>query len=167
MLNVFITVDTEVSSLQAAYHPGELAGAMSREIFGATERGEFGLRYQIEVLNAHRLKAVFLVDALFADVAGHQPLQDIVDVILDGGQEVQLHLHTEWLSQMRQSVLPGRTGSDMKDFTESEQVRLIARGVENLTNCGVSNVSAFRAGNYGANFDTLSALARNGLRYDT
>ena len=55
----------------------------------------------------------------------------------------------------------------MHEFTEDEQVALLSLGLANLRVAGAENVCAFRAGNYGANFDTLRALARVGIRYDT
>src|SRR5262249_8472866 len=83
------------------------------------------------------------------------------------GHEVQLHVHTEWLQWLRKSPLPGRVGENLKDFTLDEQTRLIELGLEQLRACGAKNVCAFRAGNYGANVDTLRALARSAIRYDT
>jgi hypothetical protein len=80
---------------------------------------------------------------------------------------VQLHLHSEWLEWLQPSPLPGRTGQHLKEFTEDEQALLLGRGIENLRACGVDNLIAFRAGNYGANFATLRALARHGIRFDT
>jgi hypothetical protein len=96
-----------------------------------------------------------------------EPLRKIVTLIQAGGHEVQLHIHTEWLEHMSDSVLSRKTGQNLKDFSEEEQTVLIARGLNNLRAAGVSSVCAFRAGNYGANFDTLRALARNGILFDT
>ena len=52
-------------------------------------------------------------------------------------------------------------------FNLDEQILLIAKGIENLRACGVETIHAFRAGNYGANFDTLRALCLNGIPCDT
>jgi hypothetical protein len=68
---------------------------------------------------------------------------------------------------MEPSILPGRTGLNCKDFTEDEQAVILARGRDNLVAAGAENVCAFRAGNFGANFDTLRALKRIGMKYDT
>jgi hypothetical protein len=140
---------------------------MARDIYGETPEGEFGLRYQLEKLNAYGLRAVFFVDSLCADALGVELLREIVTTIMNAGHEVQLHLHTEWLSTSLHPVLGDKTGTNMSEFTAYEQARLVARGLENLRACGVSEISACRAGNYGANLDTLRALAENGVRYDT
>jgi hypothetical protein len=44
---------------------------------------------------------------------------------------------------------------------------ILKKAIEALLKCGADEVSAFRAGNFGANNDTLIALARNGVRYDS
>jgi hypothetical protein len=91
----------------------------------------------------------------------------MVNLIQGYDQEVQLHLHTEWLNWISPSPLPGRTGLNIKDFSLDEQTSLLALARENLCAAGVDKVTAFRAGNYGANFDTLRALNRNGIPFDT
>lgn len=167
MLNVFLTVDTEVWPQTPDWRKSGLSQDIRRDIHGATPEGEFGLPFQIELLNTYGLKAVFFVEALFACSVGLDPLRKIVGMIQNGGHDIQLHLHTEWLDKITEPILPGRTGLNLRDFSEDEQVLLIARGIQNLQACGVSNICAFRAGNYGANFDTLQALSRNGILYDT
>jgi hypothetical protein len=166
-MNVFLTVDTEIWPRSSGWRESRLAADFDRDIRGVTARGQFGLPFQIEMLNQHGLKAVFFTESLFACAVGSGPLADIVGMVQDGGHEVQLHIHPEWLAWMPQSILPGRNGQYLKDFTKAEQVKLIACGLENLKSAKAKNVCAFRAGNYGANFDTLRALAENGVLYDS
>jgi hypothetical protein len=167
MLDVLITVDTEVWPRHPDWRACGLSQDIQRDLYGVTPSGDFGVPYQIEVLNAHGLKAVFFIEALFACAVGLEPLRKLVDLVQSRGHEVQLHLHTEWLRWLSPSPLPGRTGQNMKDFSEDEQALLIAKGLANLQACGAGNVCAFRAGNYGANAATLRALARQGIRFDT
>lgn len=167
MLDVFITVDVEIWPTSCAREKGGVRNALSRYIYGKTRAGNFGLAYQLEVLNAHNLKAIFFVEALFADAVGIGYLQEIVDLIVEAGQEVQLHLHTEWLQEIEDPNLLIPKRRDIQDFVENDQSLLIRRGLENLGQCGVERVCGFRAGNYGANLDTLRALAANGIAYDS
>jgi hypothetical protein len=167
MLNVFLTVDTEAWPLHADWRERRMADDIRRDIDGATADGDFGIGYQMKVLNEHGLKGVFFVESLFACAVGLEPLRRIVGAIQEAGHDVQLHIHTEWLRWTEDSCLPGRIGRNMKDFTEHEQTLLVARAVENLKAAGAKRVCAFRAGNYGADFDTLRALARNGISFDS
>lgn len=167
MLNVFITVDTEVWPRSPNWRQEALAIDIDRDIYGRTLMGDYGLIYQLEVLSKYGLSAVFFVESLFASEIGVNPLKEVVQTIQNRGQEVQLHLHTEWLDYMRAPILAGRSGQNIKDFTEDEQACLIAEGLRNLGNVGAPAICAFRAGNYGASFETLRALRRNNLKFDT
>ena len=167
MLNVFITVDTEVYPLLSDWRVTGLAGDISRDIDGQTREGDFGLRYQLQLLNEYGLKAVFFVESLFASSVGLEPLRRIVNLIQQEGHEVQLHVHPEWLEHIPSSVWGGQRFSTIREFSEEDQTRLISLALSNLRACGAGNINAFRAGDYAANFDTLRALARNGVAFDT
>ena len=167
MLSVFITIDTEFSPRFPNGRASGFVREIAREIDGDTADGQFGLAYQLGILDTFGLRAVFFVESLFASAIGLDPLRRIVGMIQDRGHEVQLHLHPEWLSFVTSSILTLGPRPYLKDYTEDEQTLLIARGIQNLRDCGVRSLCAFRAGKYGANFDTLRALERNGLLYDT
>jgi hypothetical protein len=140
---------------------------MQRDMYCHTPSGEYGIRFMLDRLRQHRLKGVFFVEALWGVVVGMEYLAETVSTIVDGQGDVQLHLHPEWLARVPNSVLPGRTGTGMNDFSEDEQAVLIANGAEALRACGAKNVCAFRAGGFRANYDTLRALARHGFAFDT
>jgi hypothetical protein len=166
-LKVLITVDTEVWPKGESEPLSQIREDIQRDIYGLVGEREYGVRYQIDVLNAHGLKGVFLVEALFACAVGIEPLRELVQIIQKGGHEVQLHAHPEWLQWMPEPLLPGRTGRNLHEFTEEEQILLLRRALENLHDAGAVGVNAFRAGNYGADLATLRALARIGIAFDT
>lgn len=166
-MNVYITVDTEVWPRFEDWRSAGLGRDLARDIDGVTESGSFGVPFQTRVMSENGLVGVFFIEALFACAVGIEPLRRIVSAVQDSGHEAQLHLHTEWLSWIDPSPLPGRTGQHCRHFTEDEQAKLIALAADNLREAGAKDVCAFRAGNYGANIDTLRALARNGIRIDT
>jgi hypothetical protein len=119
----------------------------------------------MDVLDAHGLKAIFFVEALFACAVGLNRLREIVSMTRDRRHDIQLHIHTEWLSWMSEPILQGKFGQDTRDFGEDEKAILIGRALKNLRDAGASEVCAFRAGNYGINFETLRTLARLGIVY--
>ena len=121
----------------------------------------------MRVFAEHGLKAVFFIDPLPALVWGQCAVDDVVGPILAGGHEVQLHLHTEWLEFAADNPLGGLTGLHIKDFSRAEQAVLIDYGIARLIEAGAPRPIAFRAGNYGANDDTLSALADCGIAWDS
>jgi hypothetical protein len=165
---VFFTVDTEAHPASRDWAANGLAAEIRRDIDGVTPDGEYGAFYQSGVLRRHGLRGVFFVEALFSHAAGLEPLRRIVARLQEDGHEVGLHLHPEWLRRASGvSVLPGKQGNFMRAFSEEDQAALIASGVEQLQKAGVPKVDSFRAGGYGANFDTLKALARNGVAFDS
>jgi peptidoglycan/xylan/chitin deacetylase (PgdA/CDA1 family) len=166
-VKVFITVDTEAWPLMSGSFTNGFDKDIERDIYGMTDQGEFGIRYQMDVLNQHGLKAIFFVEALFSEVVGSEVLKKIVTEIQEHGHEVQLHVHTEWLNQSSCPLIKGQSYSNIKDFTEDNQVIILRKAQEILTACGASNICAFRAGNYGANWQTLKALSKNGIQFDT
>src|SRR6186997_3028918 len=96
-LPVLITIDTELWPHSPCWRTEGLAADFERDILGRTEHGDFGIDYQMDVFGQHGLRAVFLVEGLFAEVAGRAHLRDIVQAIDARGHEVQLHVHPEWL----------------------------------------------------------------------
>lgn len=174
MLNVYLTVDTELWPYSEGWPVTALSPDKTKfdeEIaacfYGETSEGEFGLPYQIKQLNQYGLKATYFLEPLFADRAGCNHLADIVDLIQRNNQEIQLHLHTEWLSEINDPTIPVHFKQYMHQFTLDEQVALIAKGIRSLQAAGVKKLHAFRAGSYGANRDTLRAVAQNGLLFDS
>lgn len=166
MVSLYITIDTEY----AAGFPwrDDRRENFARSIAGQVADGEAGIFYQMEVMDRHGMKAVFFVDPLPALLWGVEAIADVVGPIVARGHDVQLHAHTEWLAIAGANNPLGRaTGLNIRDFTFEQQCQLLdyARGV--LIAAGAPAPVAFRAGNYGANDDTLRALAALGLAYDS
>lgn len=169
MTAIYLTIDTEYS---AAFAQGP--HALSREenfrraIAGRVEGGEAGVFFQMEVLERHGCKGVFFVDPLPGLLWGTEAIAEVVAPIVARGHDVQLHCHTEWLALAgKHNPLGARTGTNMANFDLADQVRILELAREILVAAGAPPPVAFRAGNYGANDDTLRALARVGIAYDT
>lgn len=169
MLDVLFTVDVELWCDGWHDIDAKFPAAYRRYIHGPTAAGDFGLPYQLKVLSAHGLRGVFFVECLFAARFGLQPLADIVGMIREAGHEVQLHLHTEWVDEAREPLLPQVNGKrqHLRYFSLDEQTALIARGRSMLAEAGAAEVKAFRAGSFGFNRDTLRALSNNDIPFDS
>lgn len=166
---VYLTIDTEYESgFTARNGPDTRESNFRRSIMGETQSGAAGIGYQLDRFDEHGLKAVFFVDPMPALLWGVEAIGDVVAPILTRGHDVQLHLHTEWLALAgAANPLGERTGSNLKDFTFEEQCMLVGYARETLVAAGAPPPVAFRAGNYGANDDTLRALAEFGIAYDS
>lgn len=168
MTTVYLTIDTEYAfRLPGAGGPGTRAENFARSIACETPNGAVGISHQMDVLDRFGLKAVFFVDPMPALLWGVEAVADVVGPIVARGHDVQLHCHTEWLAYDRAGTLAGgRTGRNIKDFPLAEQCSIIAWARDMLVAAGAPAPVAFRAGNYGANDDTLVALAELGFGYD-
>lgn len=169
MLDVFFTVDVEVWCDGWNDIDEKFPGAFRQYIYGATPRGNFGLPYTLGVLNDHGLTGVFFVEPLFSSRFGEQPLAEIVGLVRESEQEVQLHLHTEWVDESRAPLLAVAHGKrqHLRYFSLDEQTSLIGTGARMLRQAGACEANAFRAGSFAFNRDTLSALSANGIRFDS
>ena len=167
VMQVLLTTDTEMSS---ALHDEGVSAAdnYARSIEGKCVNGHrWGVGYELDELQRWGLQTVFFVDPMPVLVYGPQLLADIVGPIVERGHEAQLHIHTEWLAFAPDSPVEGRTGRNIADFSREDQRTLLALGRDLLVEAGAPSPTAFRAGNYGANEDTLRALSDVGIGWDS
>jgi peptidoglycan/xylan/chitin deacetylase (PgdA/CDA1 family) len=166
---VYFTIATEYEFGFAATHGSDSRAAnFARSIAGTTATGDGGIFHQMDVFDRHGLKAVFFVDPMPALVWGTEAIADVVEPIVRRGHDVQLHLHTEWLALAGDSNPLGEsTGRNIKEFAREEQSVLLDWGRQVLVDAGAPHPIAFRAGNYGANDDTLRALDDVGMAYSS
>lgn len=170
MTRVYITIDTEYSSgLSTGRSPADRAENYARSIACITSDGPAGIPHKLELLARYGQKAVFFVDPMPALIWGIAAIEDVVGPIIEAGQDVELHCHTEWLEVAGADNLlaSGRTGKNIADFPIDEQFEILNYARDVLIAAGAPPPLAFRAGNYGANDDTLQALRELGLAYDS
>lgn len=170
MTAVYLTIDTEYAAHLpgAGGGPGTRAENFARSIACSTPAGAVGIFHQMDVLDANGLKGVFFVDPMPALVWGVEAIEDVVAPIVARGHDVQLHCHTEWLAHAPDNDLAGgRLGSHLKDFALADQLVILAFARDTLVAAGAPSPVAFRAGNYGANDDTLRALSVLGLTFES
>ena len=166
MTALLVTVDTELSA--AFQRRGmTLADNMRLSIWAEAGGRETGIGWQMAMLERHGLKGVFFLDPLPALVHGTDFLRPVVEAIVARGHEVQMHIHTEWLEWAKESPVDGRQGRNIGDFTLTDQIVLLSLAKRWLEDAGAPAIHAFRAGNFGANDDTLRALAHIGVAWDS
>jgi hypothetical protein len=174
-VRVFLTVDTEAYPLAGNWREEGLHSDLQRDIYGITSVGEFGLRYQLRVLAKHKLTAVFMVESLFASVpqVGIGPLREIVRSIVEGGHDVQLHAHPEWLPYIPNFPVSFGAGL-INAYPLDAQCRILERAITNLNQAltevckqNTPRICTFRAGDFAADAVTLRAVEQTGLTFDT
>lgn len=168
MIDVFITVDVEVWCDGWDDIDAKFGSAFQRYIYGPTPRGDYGLPYQLRQLQEYGLTGVFFIEPLFSTRFGLDPLAEIVGLVRDGRQETQLHLHTEWVDESREPLLDNIAAKRqfLHYFSLQEQITLIGAGAKLIGSAGGQRVTAFRAGGFGCDRNTLRALAANHIPFD-
>ena len=168
-MNIYITVDVEVWCDSWSNMDQSFREAFRRYIYGPKNLRDCGLVRKIAILRDFDIKASFFVESLFSLRFGLEPLVEIVGLIKEAGQEIQLHLHPEWADEARPAILPAGTPKRpyLRQFSADEQLALVGVGLQRLSAAGANGVTALRAGNYGANLNTIRAASFHGLTADT
>lgn len=166
MTEVLITIDTELSAGRQA-HGLSIEENIRQSFLGTVDGGAFGAPWLMEQMDRRGIKGVFFVDPMPGLVHGRHVVEQMVEPLLKRGHDVQLHIHTEWLEWAKESPVDGRRGGNIKDFALADQIALLGWARDALMQAGAPAPTAFRAGNFGANMDTLAALAALGLLWDS
>ncbi len=168
-INVFLTMDVEIWCDGWDDIDRKFPSAFDKYVYGVTPKGRYGLPYQLDLLRDHGLLATCFVEPLFSARFGNEPLAEIVGLIDERDHEIQAHLHTEWVDEALTPLIPDNSvkRQHLFMFTIEEQVELIGRAIAMLRNAGAPPINAFRAGSFGFNNDTLRALAKVGVDFDS
>lgn len=167
-LPVYFTVDVEVWCDGWDDLDSKFSNCFRQYIGGETSSGRYGVEFQARILKEHGLRGTFFVEPLFSLRFGKDWLDEVVGQVLPHQQDVQLHLHTEWVDEAKDPRLPvvDRKHQYLRQFSEAEQAVLLAAGRDLLCSAGAPPPACFRAGSFGFNAATLNALERVGIFMD-
>ncbi len=167
-MKIILTFDVEIWCNGWENIDKQFPTAFKRYVYGKNKQG-FGLPQTLEILNKNNLQAVFFVEPLFAYRFGMDKLKIIVQLIQEAGQDVQLHLHPEWVDEIEPAFFKhmDKKRPYMFEYTLVEQSILIKKGIDALKQCGVKTLSAFRSGSFACNLETLEALKENKILIDS
>jgi len=160
-VNIFLTIDTEVWEFY-----DDFSHNFQSSIDGTTDEGCYGLTYLLDVFKKYQLAANFFVEPLFSIHGYEKELKLITDKVNEYHQDIQLHIHTERFSK-NNSVLPLDKKANLHQYSLHEQTNIIDTGYQLLQKLSDNQVNCFRAGNYGGNIDTLRALEKLNIPFDT
>jgi len=166
-INIFITVDTEHSIGGAFADSGLAPVGNDRRIFYTVGNKSYGIPLIMDIADHYGLKISFFTEMLNKYYFGEQESRIVCEYIMKRGHDVQLHLHPNFLNfQEHGAVKKKKFPDQIHAYPLEKQRELIAEGKEMLRSFGV-NPTAFRAGNFNADRNTLTALSENGFIADT
>lgn len=166
-VNIFITVDTEHSIGGAFSNPRLKPVGNEKRIFGRIGDKAYGIPLIMDIADACNIPLTFFVEVLNKHYFGEAESREVCRYIIDRGHDVQLHLHPNYLNFTQSE--PGKLHfpGNMFCYQLEKQIELIKQGKELLARYGVGHPVAFRAGNFGADMNTLTALKVNDFFVDS
>ena len=167
-VKVFITVDVEMSIGGAFADKSLKPVGADKRVYCKIKDSNYGIPLIIDILGKFGLKATFFLEVLNMHYFGMHEMENACRYLLRNEQDVQLHIHPNYLNFLEPYPPTERRFSDlMANYSLEEQTKLISEAKGLLQSYSGNNITAFRAGCFGANLDTLTALKNNGFLIDS
>lgn len=166
-VNVFITIDTEHSIGGAFRDPSLKPVGNDKRIFGRIKGKEYGIPLIMDIADEYGIPLTFFVEIFNKYYFGEAETREVCEYILKRGHDVQLHLHPCWLNFKEPDPGKLRYKDNMSAYSLQQQIDMIAEGKELMEKYTGKSPVAFRAGNFGADSNTLFALAKKGFVMDS
>lgn len=173
MIQVLFTVDTECSLGGAWENPGLQPVDATRSVLGRIASSYYGTPRIMDVLEEHGLRGTFFVE-VFAGMNSASPgLSEAYSEMVRRGHDVQLHLHPVhfYYHQRKTGQLDPDTLPADKDMFAAhpleKQVEMLKTGIALFQKMIGQAPVAFRAGNFGADLNTVAAVEKVGMRFDS
>ncbi|MHA2281162.1 MAG: polysaccharide deacetylase family protein [Promethearchaeota archaeon] len=151
---IIITVDTEVGEKAKLEKEG-----FDKFIMGKIGNEYYGIKKIVEILEDYKIKGEFFVDVYESERFGGDRFEELCKYLHKKGHGVQLHTHPSFAFDINRI--------NMFEYSLDEQIEIISCGKELIKKWIGKYPIAHRAGNYGANNDTLSALVSNRIEIDS
>ncbi len=166
-VDVFITVDTEHSIGGAFRNPALKPVGNEKRIYGKIGGRYYGIPLIMDIADRCGIPVTFFVEVLNHYYFGKDETRQVCRYILERGHDVQLHLHPNYLNFTQQYPEELVFKDNMSAYDAARQTELIQEGKRLLQEYGVKDPVAFRAGNYGADQNTIGALSKSGFVFDS
>ena len=166
-INVYITVDTEHSIGGAFRDPNLSPVGNKRRIFAESCGKSYGIPLIMDIADAYNIPLTFFLETLNKYFFGEEETREACQFIIDRGHDVQLHIHPTFLNFSLSNPGARFYSDNISDYSLDKQIQLIKEGKDILIRNEAKPPIAFRAGNFGANSNTLEALKVNGFLIDS
>ena len=151
---IIITIDTEVGEKAKNYN-----GGFEKLIMGEIDGEFYGVPKIMEISEKYGFRCEFFVDVYEYKKFGEEKFKKLCQEIDKRDHGVQLHTHPSYAYD--------KNRINMYEYSLDEQIKIIKDGKELIKNWIGKYPIVHRAGNYGANDDTLIALKENGIFIDS
>jgi hypothetical protein len=151
---LILTIDTEVGEKAKFVKDG-----FEKFVMGKIGNEYYGIPKIVEIFDQFDFKAEFFVDVYEYKFFGEEKYKKLCKFLHEKGHGVQLHTHPGYAYDLNRI--------NMHEYSLEEQIRIIAEGKELIKRWIDDYPIAHRAGNYGADNNTLTALKENNIKIDS
>lgn len=152
--NVALTFDIEFNINGAFVDPVKNKPRGKDSLLCDAGERDFGLTRILDILDYHRVRATFFIEALQTAWFGLDEMGDIARLIHGRGHEIQLHLHPVWLQfenpQWREATRlnPPQTAThdSLTAVSPDRAQEIIERGLETFEQWDIPRPTAIRTG---------------------
>lgn len=148
-INILLTVDTEA-------HRG--SNPVKDWMYGKFEGKEYGVPLIMDICEQYGIKAIFFIDVPEAWTWGDKIIQEVGNKVFQRGHDLQLHIHSNHITKQPRLFL--------WEYNYNEQFKIIEESIKKFKEMWGKYPIAFRAGKYGANYNTLDILSDLGIKMD-
>ena len=162
---VVVTVDAEPSIAGAFESPESRSPRIHEPVWGEVGGKSEALGFMIDTLKDYGLRATFFVETVHLSYFPETIMGGYVEKLVEGGQDVQLHLHPCWLNFALEREDPSKPISDQcSALSEHRLAELIEVGRERIAAWSGHPASSLRTGNFSASRSVYRAMKAAGLK---
>lgn len=150
----FITVDVEGPKGEGY----DADNPINSFIWCKNSNGTYGIDLIMDLCELYKTKGLFFIDIAEAWDYSETEISCVVKHVAERGHSVGVHIHPNHMFDEKRLFL--------YEYSRAEQFEMIKKCTELYTRILGTSPKYFRAGKYGANYDTLDILIELGYGYD-
>ena len=161
---IFITIDTEASIAGCFSNPQQNTPLLEEPTYGYVNGQSEALGFIIRTLNKNNLQGTFFTESLQGRYFGNERMAKVAETIINGGQDLQLHVHPCWTNFEQGSVVSTAYNDHSTGRSVNELVDIFSEAVDRFKQWGFGEPVAVRTGNFSSGLDTYQALSQLNMK---
>jgi len=165
---VIISFDVECSMGGAWQNPELKPVSPAKGMMGEFGNKRLGIPLICDILEKNNLKAAFFVEPFNKELGYPNETEKVCSYLMERGQDIELHIHPNHYNyKLFLENKPFVFTDQMYECPPLFQLELLNKGMERIEKWTGKKPIAFRAGNLGADEETLKILSKAGIKIDS
>ena len=163
-VHVYITIDTEASIAGAFADPQYKTPQLELPVFGYVDKQSHGLGFILDTLKNTEQVATFFTESLQSRYFGHEPMAKVAQLIVEHGQDLQLHVHPCWTNFTDSMMMSRKENDHSTGRSVAELSDIFSDAMQRFNQFGCNEAVAVRTGNFSTGIDTFQAFNNVGIK---